>query len=63
MVVLALAALAANGGRLAGREVDAERLDVHLGWQLGGTVPGHARLPRGGLSSTSIFYRTLPGGP
>jgi len=42
---------------------DAERLYARLGWQRCGTVPGYALLPHGGLCSTSILYRTLPGQP
>ncbi|MDQ2927149.1 MAG: GNAT family N-acetyltransferase [Pseudomonadota bacterium] len=38
---------------------DAERLYARMGWQLSGTIPGFALLPKGGLCATHFFYRTL----
>jgi GNAT superfamily N-acetyltransferase len=38
---------------------DADRLYRRLGWSFAGTVPDYALLPRGGLCSTSFFYRKL----
>jgi GNAT superfamily N-acetyltransferase len=38
---------------------DAERLYERLGWQRVGVIPGYALMPRGGLCSTTVFYRTL----
>lgn len=38
---------------------DAERLYAKLGWTLVGSVPTYALLPRGGLCSTSFYYRDL----
>ncbi len=38
---------------------DAERLYIRLGWQRCGDIPGYALWPRGGLCSTTVFYRTL----
>jgi GNAT superfamily N-acetyltransferase len=38
---------------------DADRLYRRLGWSFTGTVPDYALLPRGGLCSTSFFYRKL----
>jgi len=38
---------------------DAERLYARLGWQRCGIIPGYALLPRGGLCSTTVFYREL----
>ena len=38
---------------------DAERLYARLGWQRCGTIPGYALWPRGGLCSTTVFYREL----
>jgi GNAT superfamily N-acetyltransferase len=38
---------------------DAERLYAGLGWQRVGEIPGYALLPRGGLISTTVFYRNL----
>jgi GNAT superfamily N-acetyltransferase len=40
---------------------DAERLYERLGWQRVGVIPGYALLPKGGLCSTTVFYRTLGG--
>jgi GNAT superfamily N-acetyltransferase len=38
---------------------DAERLYARLGWQRCGEIPGYALFPRGGLCSTTVFYRVL----
>ena len=38
---------------------DAARLYARLGWQRVGDIPGYALLPRGGLCSTTVFYRDL----
>jgi GNAT superfamily N-acetyltransferase len=38
---------------------DAERLYERLGWLRVGVIPGYALLPRGGLCSTTVFYRDL----
>ena len=38
---------------------DAERLYTRLGWQRCGEIPGYALWPRGGLCSTTVFYRVL----
>jgi GNAT superfamily N-acetyltransferase len=38
---------------------DAERLYARLGWTLVGVVPDYALWPRGGLCSTSFYYREL----
>jgi len=38
---------------------DAERLYARLGWQRCGEIPGYALWPRGGLCSTTLFYRVL----
>jgi ribosomal protein S18 acetylase RimI-like enzyme len=38
---------------------DAERLYVRLGWQRCGEIPGYALWPRGGLCSTTVFFRVL----
>lgn len=38
---------------------DAERLYTRLGWQRCGEIPGYALWPRGGLCSTTVFYREL----
>jgi len=42
---------------------DAERLYQRLGWVRVGAIPGYALLPRGGLCSTTVFYRDLSGPP
>jgi GNAT superfamily N-acetyltransferase len=39
---------------------DAERLYTRHGWQRCGVIPGYALWPRGGLCSTTYFYRELP---
>jgi len=38
---------------------DAERLYTKLGWRRVGEIPGYALFPRGGLCSTTYFYREL----
>jgi GNAT superfamily N-acetyltransferase len=38
---------------------DAERLYRRLGWILAGVIPDYALFPRGGLTSTSVYYRQL----
>lgn len=38
---------------------DAERLYARMGWQRCGVIPGYALWPRGGLCSTTVFYRVL----
>lgn len=38
---------------------DAARLYQRLGWVLVGHIPGYALLPRGGLCSTTVYYRDL----
>jgi GNAT superfamily N-acetyltransferase len=38
---------------------DAERLYERLGWVRVGAIPGYALMPRGGLCSTTYFYRDL----
>src|SRR2546422_6741930 len=38
---------------------DAARLYERLGWERVGVIPGYALLPRGGLCSTTVFYRDL----
>jgi len=38
---------------------DAERLYTRLGWTRCGVIPGYALWPRGGLCSTTVFYREL----
>jgi GNAT superfamily N-acetyltransferase len=38
---------------------DAERLYERLAWVRVGVIPGYALLPRGGLCSTTVFYREL----
>ena len=38
---------------------DAERLYTRLGWQRCGEIPGYALWPKGGLCSTTVFYRQL----
>src|SRR4051794_15821560 len=40
---------------------DAERLYQRLGWARVGAIPGYALFPRGGLCSTTVFYRELAG--
>ena len=38
---------------------DAERLYPRLGWQRSGVIPGYALFPRGGLCSTTVFYKAI----
>lgn len=38
---------------------EAERLYSRLGWVRVGVIPGYAFFPRGGLCSTTIFFRDL----
>jgi GNAT superfamily N-acetyltransferase len=38
---------------------DAERLYIRLGWKRCGVIPGYALWPKGGLCSTTVFYREL----
>jgi GNAT superfamily N-acetyltransferase len=38
---------------------DAARLYERLGWERVGDIPGYALLPRGGLCSTTYYYRNL----
>jgi GNAT superfamily N-acetyltransferase len=38
---------------------EAERLYTRLGWQRCGEIPGYALWPKGGLCSTTVFYRVL----
>ena len=40
---------------------DAARLYERLGWERVGDIPGYALLPRGGLCSTTVYYRKLVG--
>ena len=39
---------------------DAERLYTRLGWSRCGVIPDFALFPRGGLCSTTVFYKALP---
>jgi GNAT superfamily N-acetyltransferase len=38
---------------------DAARLYERLGWVRVGAIPGYALMPRGGLCSTTVYYRNL----
>lgn len=40
---------------------DAERLYARQGWQRVGVIPDYALWPRGGLCSTTIFFKALRG--
>jgi GNAT superfamily N-acetyltransferase len=40
---------------------DAARLYERLGWVRVGDIPGYALMPRGGLCSTTYYYRNLAG--
>ncbi len=40
---------------------DAARLYERLGWVCVGEIPGYALMPRGGLCSTTVYYRNLGG--
>jgi GNAT superfamily N-acetyltransferase len=64
----ALMRAAEDAARAAGKSLlvldtvtgsDAERLYLRLGWQRCGVIPGYALWPRGGLCSTTVFYREL----
>jgi ribosomal protein S18 acetylase RimI-like enzyme len=39
----------------------AARLYERLGWQRVGDIPGYALMPRGGLCSTTVYFRRLGG--
>jgi GNAT superfamily N-acetyltransferase len=65
----ALVRAAEQAARAAGRTLlvldsvtggDAERLYSRLDWQRVGVIPGYALWPRGGLCSTTYFYKPLP---
>lgn len=63
----ALMRAAEDAARAAGKTLlvldtaseDAERLYRKLGWIEVGTIPGFALKPHGGLSRTTLYYRTL----
>jgi GNAT superfamily N-acetyltransferase len=38
---------------------DAARLYERLGWERVGDIPGYALMPRGGLCSTTVYFRRL----
>jgi GNAT superfamily N-acetyltransferase len=38
---------------------DAARLYERLGWERVGDIPGYALMPKGGLCSTTVYYRKL----
>jgi GNAT superfamily N-acetyltransferase len=38
---------------------DGARLYERLGWERVGVIPGYALMPRGGLCSTTVYYRDL----
>ena len=38
---------------------DAARLYERLGWERVGVIPGYALMPKGGLCSTTVYYRNL----
>ena len=40
---------------------DGARLYERLGWQRVGAIPGYALFPRGGLCSTTVYYRNVGG--
>jgi GNAT superfamily N-acetyltransferase len=40
---------------------DGARLYERLGWTRVGDIPGYALMPRGGLCSTTLYYRNLDG--
>jgi GNAT superfamily N-acetyltransferase len=40
---------------------EAARLYERLGWVRVGDIPGYALMPRGGLCSTTVYYRDLSG--
>jgi GNAT superfamily N-acetyltransferase len=39
---------------------DGARLYERLGWVRVGDIPGYSLMPRGGLCSTTVYYRSLP---
>ncbi len=64
----ALMRAAEDAGRDAGKTLlvldavttgDAARLYARLGWQRVGDIPDYALYPRGGLCSTTVFYKRL----
>ncbi|MEQ1516600.1 MAG: GNAT family N-acetyltransferase [Usitatibacteraceae bacterium] len=64
----ALMIAAENAARSAGKTLlvldtvtggDAERQYAKLGWQLSGYIPDYALMPKGGLCSTTVFYKKL----
>jgi GNAT superfamily N-acetyltransferase len=69
-IAATLMAAADEAARAAGKTLlvldtvtggDAERLYPRLGWQRCGTIPDYALWPRGGLCSTTVFYKQLAG--
>ena len=42
---------------------DAARMYERLGWVRVGDIPRYALMPRGGLCSTTVYYRNLAGSP
>ena len=67
-IAAALMAAADEAARAAGKTLlvldtvtggDAERLYPRLGWQRCGVIPDFALWPRGGLCSTTVFYKAL----
>jgi GNAT superfamily N-acetyltransferase len=68
-IAAALMAAADQAARGAGKTLlvldtvtggDAERLYPRLGWERCGVIPDYALWPRGGLCSTTVFYKFLP---
>jgi GNAT superfamily N-acetyltransferase len=67
-LIRAAEALARDSGRTllvldAVTRGDAARLYQRLGWVRVGDIPDYALMPRGGLCSTTVFYRRLSPGP